>query len=286
MQSMARVAMAGLALACAFMHPAQAKDILFDIEGQIQSVFQHPQRPVITGVTVGTPFQARLSYNLETQDVCAGPEHGCYAHIPGGQYGLTLMVATYTFRSDPAFQLNVNVNDASQVNPPCCFADNFDVNALNTLCDGLVLDEVSMNVIMDDYTNSVYTSDALPAAFDLASFSLTVIDVSGARLDGASFSFRAAITSMKENPAHALGSLRTELGAMSIANGLRRSLDAKLAAARAALENDPGGNGAQVAENLIDAFINEVFAKRGRGLTEAQADTLLAEAERILTLLP
>src|SRR5262250_3203539 len=88
MRSMARLAMAGLALVCVFGSTAQAKDVLFDIQGQIQSVFQNPFRPVLTGVTVGTPFQARLSYSLEMPDVCDGPEHGCYAHIPAGQYGL------------------------------------------------------------------------------------------------------------------------------------------------------------------------------------------------------
>ena len=37
--------------------------------------------------------------------------------------------------------------------------------------------------------------------------------------------------------------------------------------------------------NLMDAFINETLAQRGKKLTEAQADQLIQDATRIKTVL-
>ncbi len=73
----------------------------------------------------------------------------------------------------------------------------------------------------------------------------------------------------------------TELKLLDLPNGLKNSLSSKLDNALASYEN---GN-SNAAVNLLNAFINQVEAKRGKkknGLTDAQADELIASAQAII----
>jgi hypothetical protein len=84
-----------------------------------------------------------------------------------------------------------------------------------------------------------------------------------------------AVFQTPEGALHALIALKD---GMNIPHGLKRSLDAKLTAALASLES---GNKA-AAVNQLGAFINEVNAQTGKGITQSQALELTAFASSII----
>lgn len=72
------------------------------------------------------------------------------------------------------------------------------------------------------------------------------------------------------------------LDAMPIASqGVKRSLSAQLQAALRIMKN----NDRPAAKNILEAFKNATTAKRGNGLSDAQADSLIAAANNIIALL-
>ena len=76
----------------------------------------------------------------------------------------------------------------------------------------------------------------------------------------------------------ALDQLISQVSPYGLPHGLTNALTAKLDAALASWRG--GRNNAAV--NQIGAFIHEVNAKRGKALTDAQADTLTRMAETIV----
>lgn len=87
---------------------------------------------------------------------------------------------------------------------------------------------------------------------------------------GASDAFLARLTLPHASLADRIGDARTTLAGMAIPDGIRRSLDAKLAAAQRAAE--AGDNSA--ACGPLTAFANEVSAEDGKKLTADQAALL------------
>ncbi|MGH9779841.1 MAG: PKD domain-containing protein [Candidatus Acidiferrales bacterium] len=85
-------------------------------------------------------------------------------------------------------------------------------------------------------------------------------------------------------PAQAILSLSDLVASFNFQQGISNSLDSKLQQAHAAFDAANAGQ-QQNASNLLMAFINEVDAQRGKELTDAQADTLVAFAVRILAAL-
>jgi probable HAF family extracellular repeat protein len=76
----------------------------------------------------------------------------------------------------------------------------------------------------------------------------------------------------------ALDQLMAQVTAYGLPNGLTNALTVKLEAALASWQR--GRSNAAV--NQIGAFIHEVNAKRGKALTDAQADTLIRMAEIVV----
>ena len=71
---------------------------------------------------------------------------------------------------------------------------------------------------------------------------------------------------------------------MNLQQGIDNSLDAKLDSALNALD-DVNQNNDVAAINSLNAFKNAVEAQTGGKLTDAQADTLIAEADSIISML-
>jgi hypothetical protein len=86
------------------------------------------------------------------------------------------------------------------------------------------------------------------------------------------------------DPVAAIEALALTVAEMNLQNGIENSLDSKLDAALNALADaNVNNNGATC--NSLDAFINAVEAQRGKKITNAQADELVATAHQIETLL-
>ncbi|UCE39299.1 MAG: hypothetical protein JSW00_08795 [Thermoplasmata archaeon] len=84
-----------------------------------------------------------------------------------------------------------------------------------------------------------------------------------------------------ESPQEAIEDVMDDIEEMNLPKGLECSLLSKLENAIKSL--DKGNDNA--AMNKIEAFINEVEAQRGKKLTDAQADELIAAAEEILAMI-
>jgi sugar lactone lactonase YvrE len=86
------------------------------------------------------------------------------------------------------------------------------------------------------------------------------------------------------DPAQVIGELINLVESFNLQQGIANSLDAKLQNAFDALEA-ANASQRQDAVNKLQAFINGVEAQRGKVLTDAQADQLLALAQSILSVL-
>ena len=71
---------------------------------------------------------------------------------------------------------------------------------------------------------------------------------------------------------------------LNLYQGTANSLKAKLDAAIQLL-NDNNENNDKTAVNLLEAFINTVEAQRGKKISEADADSLIAAAQEIAELI-
>ena len=71
---------------------------------------------------------------------------------------------------------------------------------------------------------------------------------------------------------------------LNLPQGIENSLDAKLDAAMKLLD-DINANNDVAAINTLEAFINAVEAQRGKSISEADADALIAAAQEIIALL-
>ena len=80
------------------------------------------------------------------------------------------------------------------------------------------------------------------------------------------------------SPDEAIDDLEDLVDSMGLHGGTTNSLTSKLQNAKQSLMNGQ----ANAALNLLQAFINQVNAQRGKKLTDAQADELIAEAQRII----
>ena len=87
-----------------------------------------------------------------------------------------------------------------------------------------------------------------------------------------------------QTPAEATDDLVDLVETFNLQQGISNSLDTKLDAALEAL-NDVNVNNNQAAINSLQAFINAVEAQRGNKITNEQADTLIAEAQAIISSL-
>jgi len=74
------------------------------------------------------------------------------------------------------------------------------------------------------------------------------------------------------------------VGVLNLANGVENSLDAKRDAALSALEDTIAANDVAVI-NALEAFCTAGEAQRGKKISEADADFLVAAAMNIIALL-
>ena len=104
----------------------------------------------------------------------------------------------------------------------------------------------------------------------------TFIDENGNVLDGTG-AFRAVVT----KPGSLIQGLVEAVLQLNLQKGISNSLDAKLDAALGALD-DSNENNDVAAVNTMNAFISATEAQRGKTLTSAQADELIAQANKII----
>ncbi len=129
----------------------------------------------------------------------------------------------------------------------------------------------------DGYTSSdAVTTHAFAAA---GSYTVTLMVTDDV---GATGTDTAVIT--VKTVSDAIGSLSGVVASFNLRQGIANSLDAKLENAMDAYQAANAGNRQDVVNKLM-AFINAVEAQRGKELTSVQADQLIAEANRILSVL-
>jgi hypothetical protein len=94
----------------------------------------------------------------------------------------------------------------------------------------------------------------------------------------------ARIVMGTRSPRELLSELVSRVIQLNLSKGISNSLDAKLNAVMAALDDTQTGNDT-AAINVMFAFINSVEAQRGKGLTTSQADSLVSAAQQIISAL-
>ena len=102
--------------------------------------------------------------------------------------------------------------------------------------------------------------------------------------EGVGLNFTITLTTDSLDPVRAIEDLALTVMEMNLQNGIENSLDSKLDAALDALV-DANFNNDGAACNSLAAFINAVQAQRGKKITSAQADQLIASARQIRAIL-
>lgn len=96
--------------------------------------------------------------------------------------------------------------------------------------------------------------------------------------------FTITLTTDSVDPVSAIEALALTVVDMNLHNGIENSLDGKLDAALAALEDTNMNNDGAACNSLL-AFVNAVEAQRGNKITSVQADQLAAAAHEISSIL-
>ena len=109
------------------------------------------------------------------------------------------------------------------------------------------------------------------------------IYVTGQSIGDSTYDF-CTIKYSKYSPVEAIEDLITLIENMNLQQGIDNSLDAKLGSVLNALD-DVNENNDVAAINALGAFINAVWAQRGNKINEADADSLIAAAQKIITML-
>lgn len=152
----------------------------------------------------------------------------------------------------------------------------------NATLGGLLICGGCFSIVISDDTATVFGDESLPAALDLGDFPPpddNVVRFSD--LSVAVLTVQSPIASLGLNPQALLSDLMADLIGMNLQAGIANSLDAKLNAAFNALD-DLNENNDVAALNSLYALINAVEAQRGRKLTDAQADSLVAAAQAVI----
>jgi hypothetical protein len=102
--------------------------------------------------------------------------------------------------------------------------------------------------------------------------------------DGVGLNFTITLTTDTVDPVNAIENLALTVVEMNLQNGIENSLDSKLDAAVNALI-DANFNNDGAACNSLAAFISAVEVQRGKKITSAQADQLIASAQQIKVML-
>jgi hypothetical protein len=134
------------------------------------------------------------------------------------------------------------------------------------------------------------TQDSLSGVATFASHTVTGGDANGVgtitatcagATDNAGNSGTASVNYTVITPSDATVNLIDEVESLNLQQGMDTSLDVILDAALQALD-DLSQNNDVAATNALEAFINAVEAQRGKKVTNAEADTLIAGAQAII----
>ncbi|MCK4834666.1 MAG: hypothetical protein KAT12_07800 [Gammaproteobacteria bacterium] len=91
-------------------------------------------------------------------------------------------------------------------------------------------------------------------------------------------------TTLQSDPSQLINDLIQEVISLNLQHGIENSLDAKLNTSFAVLD-DLNENNNVAAVNTLYAFISAIEGQRGKKITNADADALIASAQEIIDLL-
>lgn len=192
-------------------------------------------------------------------------------------------------------RVRMYANDAPEGKPGTLLYDSFDlydvpvVDGLNTLT---VYPDVT---VPDTFTWTLQRVDGI--ALQMSRYGPPTIGSSGdffwqnsqgvfwwwREFSGLEDSFYARMEAGYD-PVELLNDLVQTVIDLNLHNGIENSLDAKLDTALQALD-DINANNDVAAVNVLEAFINAVEAQRDNKIPEADADSLIADTQQIITLL-
>ncbi len=213
--------------------------------------------------------------------------NGSFSFVPApdfnGQTSFTFKANDGNLDSNTAtFVITVTpVNDAPVANDDTATtlqgtALDIEVLGNDTDADGDTLAVVSLLLIGTDGSVSVnpdgtvrYTPSATFTGTDTFQYSV---------FDGTTGSNTATVTVTVLPATATIDSLINQVKGLGLPKGLENSLTSKLQAAKKSV----GKGNVKAAKNQLRAFINAVRAQRGKKLTNAQADALIAAAEQVI----
>jgi hypothetical protein len=278
-----------LVIAVLTINPAHAEEITFVASGYVrwapdpylQGVFTNP-------VAVGDGVRIFYTFESTTPALFSGGNFAQYPAITTIRVEVsgniwTLVPCTTCNDSHNIIVFNDNYQDDNR------YWDVYQAVGANQLPEGrwrqIVL---GFNQATENAPVLALTSTLLPlvppdpSAFVDHNFSFMSGDGQNAvQIDGEILTLRKVSPKM---PAELLVDLAQVVVAMNVQAGISNSLDAKLDNAIAALDRAKEGN-RNMAISLVNAFISEVNAQRGKKLTIEQADQLAAEAAAIIDAL-
>ncbi|MCG6938792.1 MAG: hypothetical protein LJE83_11570 [Gammaproteobacteria bacterium] len=273
---------------------AIAENITINITAEVAQI--RDSEGLLDGmINIGDTLTGSYTYDSTTQDNNPLPTVGDYWHT-SPPFGITIHGGELVFQTDPAnvYFLVEIVNDHGSTNK-----DNYLLHSYYNLplSDDVYVERISWQ--LDDPTHTALSSIELPLVPPTLSDWQSII---GLTITGCSvfiypgqcdvisdtFFIRAHVTQAEldvaETPEDLINSLIDTVVSLDLKNGIFNALYSKLTNILRTLE-DTNQNNDDSAINMLYAFIYNVEAQRGKAITDADADTLIAAAQEIIDLL-
>jgi len=209
-------------------------------------------------------------------------QHPVHAYAAAGTYTVNLTV-TNTGGSDSEVKTDYITVTSAPVAPVAAFTATPNGLAVQFTDTSTGTEPLAHAWTFGDGATS---SDRSPThTYDAAgsyTVTLTVTGANGATdTSSATIEVKAPVV-VEKTPAAAVADLKTQVKSFKLPGGVENGFTSKLDAALTALEK--GNN--KTAVNNLNAFINHAKAQRGKKVTAAQADALIAGAQKVIARIP
>jgi predicted GH43/DUF377 family glycosyl hydrolase len=146
--------------------------------------------------------------------------------------------------------------------------------------DGLVWEKSADNPVLEPLPGTNWENSFLGAPSVLESDGILEMWYTGRTVDNPYY-MTVGYATMISSPERAIEGLIDDVSSMDLQHGIEKGLVSKLEIAMKQLDN---GN-ENVAINLLTAFINQVEDQRDNKITNEQADFLIEQAQKIITMM-
>jgi len=262
--------------------PSLAPTVTFNFEGVVDQVDEYIAGVLGGNVQAGDAFRGSFTFNTAALDERpSDPDWGEYQYdnLPD-QFQWNVSIGSLSWTTAELDPWNFSsviyvMNDWGS--PP---RDHYFVSTREVIGPSL-FNAIELELLTFENLNALTSTDLPLSPPDIGLFeTANRFFITGRGDFGPEYYIRGHLTTLLTTRGM-LAQLATLVVAINIQQGISNSLDGKIDAALAALE-DVNAHNDVAAVNSLNAFINAVEAQRGNKISDSEADALIASAQAII----